>query len=70
MFHSFGGGTGSGLGSLLLERIALDYGRKTKLEFVIYPAQDIAVSVMEPYNTVLAAHCMLEHSDCTFMVDN
>lgn len=70
MYHSFGGGTGSGLGSLLLERIALDYGRKTKLEFVVYPAQDIAVSVMEPYNTVLAAHCMLEHSDCAFMIDN
>jgi len=70
MFHSFGGGTGSGLGSLLLEKIALDYGRKTKLEFVVYPSQDVSVSVMEPYNTVLAAHCMLEHSDCAFMIDN
>ena len=25
---------------------------------------------MEPYNTVLATHTTLEHSDCTFMVDN
>jgi tubulin alpha len=70
MFHSFGGGTGSGLGSLLLEKLALDYGRKSKLEFVVYPAQDVSVSVMEPYNTTLAAHCMLEHSDCAFMIDN
>ncbi|CAL6017444.1 Alpha-tubulin [Hexamita inflata] len=70
MFHSFGGGTGSGLGSLLLEKLALDYGRKSKLEFVVYPSQDISVSVMEPYNTTLAAHCMLEHSDCAFMIDN
>ena len=25
MFHSIGGGTGSGLGSLLLERLSVDY---------------------------------------------
>lgn len=31
VFHSFGGGTGSGFGSLLLERIATDYGKKCKL---------------------------------------
>merc|ERR1711898_49429 len=31
IFHSTGGGTGSGLGSLLLERLSVDYGRKSKL---------------------------------------
>ena len=38
MFHSFGGGTGSGFTSLLMERLSLDYGKKSKLEFAIYPA--------------------------------
>ena len=28
VFHSVGGGTGSGLGSLLLERLSVDYGKK------------------------------------------
>ncbi len=28
VFHSFGGGTGSGFGSLLLERLAQDFGKK------------------------------------------
>ncbi|RKP27823.1 Tubulin, alpha 4 like-protein [Syncephalis pseudoplumigaleata] len=70
MFHSFGGGTGSGLGSLLMERLATDYGKKTKLEFGIYPAPQISTAVVEPYNAVLTTHTMLEHVDCTFIVDN
>merc|ERR1719197_2473834 len=31
-----GGGTGSGLGSLLLERLSVDYGKKSKLGFTVY----------------------------------
>lgn len=31
VFHSFGGGTGSGFTSLLMERLAQDYGKKSKL---------------------------------------
>lgn len=38
LFRSFGGGTGSGFASNLLERIANDYGKLTKLEFSIYPS--------------------------------
>lgn len=38
VFRSFGGGTGSGFTSLLLERLCQDYGRTSKLEFAVYPA--------------------------------
>ena len=41
VFHSFGGGTGSGFTSLLLERLSVDYGKKSKLEFAIYPAPQV-----------------------------
>ncbi|KAK9456641.1 Tubulin/FtsZ, GTPase domain-containing protein [Dipodascopsis uninucleata] len=68
--HSFGGGTGSGFGALLLERLSMDYGKKSKLEFAVYPAPQVSTSVVEPYNSVLTTHTTLEHSDCTFMVDN
>lgn len=37
IFHSFGGGTGSGFSALLMERLSIDYGKKSKLEFSIYP---------------------------------
>lgn len=68
IFHSFGGGTGSGFGALLLERLSTDYGKKSKLEFCVYPAPQLSSSVVEPYNSVLTTHATLEHSDCSFMV--
>ena len=67
-YHSFGGGTG--LGSLLLERMSVNYGKKSRIEFAVYPFPQIATAVVEPYNSVLCAHAMMEHSDVTFMVDN
>ena len=70
VFHSFGGGTGSGFASLLMERLSIDYGKKSKLEFSIYPAPQISTAVVEPYNSILTTHTTLEHSDCAFMVDN
>ncbi len=68
VFHSFGGGTGSGFGALLLERLSTDYGKKSKLEFCVYPAPQLSSSVVEPYNSVLTTHTTLEHADCSFMV--
>merc|ERR1712218_510509 len=70
IFHSFGGGTGSGFTSLLMERLSVDYGKKSKLEFCIYPAPQVATAVVEPHNSTLCAHTTLEHSDCAFMVGN
>jgi len=68
VFHSFGGG--SGFGALLLERLSVDYGKKSKLEFAVYPAPEMSTSVVEPYNSILTTHTTLEHTDCAFMVDN
>lgn len=70
VFHSFGGGTGSGFSSLLMERLSMDYGKKSKLEFTVYPAPQVSTAVVEPYNSILTTHTTLEHSDCAFMVDN
>ncbi|KAG8576814.1 hypothetical protein GDO81_009985 [Engystomops pustulosus] len=46
IFHSFGGGTGSGFTSLLMERLSVDYGKKSKLEFSVYPAPQISTAVV------------------------
>jgi tubulin alpha len=70
LFHSFGGGTGSGFGALLMERLSSEYGKKSKLEFSVYPAPQVSTSVVEPYNSILTTHTTLEHSDVSFMVDN
>jgi len=70
IFHSVGGGTGSGFGSLLLERLSTDYGKKSKLDFCIYPSPQVSTAVVEPYNSVLSTHALLEHTDVAFMLDN
>ena len=41
IFHSFGGGTGSGFSSLLMESLSVEYGKKAKLTFSIYPAPQV-----------------------------
>lgn len=72
MFHSCGGGTGSGFGTLLMESIVNEYPKKSRLEYVVYPAPQVSSSVVEPYNSVLSVHNTLatDYSDCTFMIDN
>ncbi|XP_018397947.1 PREDICTED: tubulin alpha-1 chain-like isoform X1 [Cyphomyrmex costatus] len=70
IFHAFGGGTGSGFASLLMDRLSMDYGKKAKLEFAIYPSPQISTAVVEPYNAILTTHSTLENSDCAFLVDN
>ena len=70
IFHSYGGGSGSGFTSLLTEYLSVDYGKKSKLQFSIYPAPQMSTAVVEPYNSVLATHSTMEHSDCSFLMDN
>ena len=51
IFHSFGGGTGSGFTALLMDNITLDYGKKSKLCFSIYPAPQVQPCEI-PSNTI------------------
>ena len=42
IFHSMGGGTGSGLTTLLMQKLATEFLKKHKLEFVIYPSPRVS----------------------------
>ena len=68
--HSVGGGTGSGLGSLMLERMAVDYRKKSKFGFEIYPSPIISTSVVEVYNALLTTHWLLDHTEVSVVLDN
>merc|ERR1712109_345680 len=70
MKHAVGGGTGSGLGALILERIAVDYRKKSKIGFEIYPSPTISTCVVEPYNALLATHWLLDHTEVSVVLDN
>merc|ERR1719367_463733 len=68
--HSVGGGTGSGLGMLLIERLAVDYRKKSKIGFEIYPSPNISTCIVEPYNGLLSTHWLLDHTDVSLVLDN
>jgi tubulin alpha len=70
MTHSVGGGTGSGLGMLILERLAVDYRKKSKIGFEIYPAPNISTCIVEPYNGLLSTHWLLDHTEVSAVLDN
>lgn len=70
VFHSFGGGTGSGFSALLMEHLNDEFGKKSKLEVSIYPSPQICTAIVEPYNSVLTTHNSMDNVDCSFIFDN
>lgn len=70
VFNAVGGGTGSGLGSLLLERLSAEYGKTLKLGFTLFPSPKVSTAVVEPYNAVLSTQSMIEHTDIVVQLDN
>ncbi|ETO17487.1 tubulin alpha-3 chain [Reticulomyxa filosa] len=70
IYHSVGGGTGSGLGSLLLEHLAVNYRKKAKIGFEVYPSSNLSTCMVEPYNATLATHWLLDHTDVSLVLDN
>ena len=60
--HSLGGGTGSGLGSLILEKLSEDYSDNLKFNFSILPGSTnggVSDVVTEPYNAVLSINQLI-----------
>ena len=53
-----------------MERLSIEYGKKSKLSFSIYPAPQVSTAIVEPYNAILHTHTALEHCDVSFLVDN
>jgi len=68
--HSLGGGTGSGMGTLLLLKLRDAYPDRILATFSVYPSPKVSDTVVEPYNAVLSSHQLLENSDETFIIDN
>jgi len=68
--HSLGGGTGSGMGTLVLLKLRDAYPDRILTTFSVYPSPKVSDTVVEPYNAVLSTHQLLENSDETFIIDN
>merc|ERR1712228_858696 len=65
-----GGGTGSGLGGLVLERLSVDYRKKSKIGFEVYPSPNLSPVIVEAYNGLLATHLLLDYTEVSLVLDN
>lgn len=68
--HSLGGGTGSGMGTLLVSRIREEYSDRIMATISVVPSPKISDAVVEPYNATLSVHQLVDHTDETFCIDN
>lgn len=68
--HSLGGGTGSGLGTLLLTKIKEEYPDRMLCTFSVMPSPKVSDTVVEPYNATLSIHQLIESADEVFCIDN
>jgi len=80
--HSIAGGTGSGMGSYILERLADRYPKKLVQTYSVFPNQEttndpsavntIGVSdvVVQPYNSLLTLKRLTNSADCVVVLDN
>jgi len=68
--HSLGGGTGSGMGTLLISKIREEYPDRMMLTFSVFPSPKVSDTVVEPYNATLSVHQLVENADEVMVLDN
>ncbi|CAF1438140.1 unnamed protein product [Adineta steineri] len=68
--HSVSGGSGGGLGALLIDNIRREYSDQIIKSYSIFPALSMSQIVIEPYNSVLTMTHLIENTDETFCFDN
>jgi len=71
--HSTAGGTGSGLGSFLLENLGDRYPKKIVNTYSVFPSQESERGsdvVVQPYNTILTLKRLTQNADAVVVLDN
>ena len=70
VIHSLGGGTGSGLGCLLMEALRQHHPEIPIISVSVFPSPQVSSVVTEPYNTVFALHFLRKCADACIVFDN
>ena len=69
--HSIAGGTGSGMGSYLLERLNDHFPKKLVQTYSVFPNWDNSPDVVvQPYNSLLTLKRLTLNSDAVVVLDN
>nr|XP_033795626.1 tubulin epsilon chain isoform X1 [Geotrypetes seraphini] len=69
VIHSMGGGTGSGLGTFVLNTLEEEFPEVYRFVTSVYPSAEDDV-ITSPYNSVLAMKELTEHADCVLPIEN
>jgi len=70
LMHSIAGGTGSGLGSFLLERLNDKFPKKLIQTYSVFPNAQEGDVVVQPYNSLLTLKRLINHADSVVVLDN
>nr|ACN61492.1 beta-tubulin T4 [Euplotes focardii] len=68
--HSLGGGTGSGMGTLLISKIKEQYPDRIMETFSVFPSLKVCDNVVASYNTTLSVPHLIENADEVMVIDN
>ncbi|XP_026461215.1 tubulin gamma-2 chain-like [Ctenocephalides felis] len=69
--HSIAGGTGSGMGSYILERLSDRFPKKLVQTYSVFPNQEeMSDVVVQPYNSMLTLKRLTSSADCVVVLDN
>ena len=69
--HSIAGGTGSGMGSFVLEKLTERYPKKLIQTYSVFPnLNECNDVVVQPYNSILTLKRLTLHADCVVVLDN
>ena len=68
--HSMGGGTGSGMGTLLVSKIREEFPDRIMSTYSVVPSPKVSDTVIEPYNATLSIHQLVENADQCYALDN
>jgi len=70
LMHSIAGGTGSGLGSFVLERLNDRFPKKLIQTYSVFPNTAEPDVVVQPYNSLLTLRRLVDHADSVVVLDN
>ncbi|KAL2206121.1 tubulin-domain-containing protein [Sarocladium strictum] len=71
MLHSIAGGTGSGLGSFMLERLNDRFPKKIIQTYSVFPdTTNSGDVVVHPYNSILSMRRLTQNADSVVVLDN
>lgn len=70
LLHSIAGGTGSGLGSYLMEHMNDRFPKKLIQTYSVFPDSQAADVVVNPYNSLLALRRLAQNADSVVVLDN